>query len=313
MRRAALQHNDPATFSLLIRKAPHMLVAKTSTGNTALDVLELLNPDRSNHAELLSLTHACTAAYKRSKIFSLTRHCGISTPLADLLKPHVAIWLSLLRHRADPIIVVSPSTTRVVQMLSRLYNHERGVLRDIMEYVVPNAASLEDEDWQLDELTKLTRSLATKNETLAAKDEVLAAKGEMPASPRSRRTMPPSSPASPLARSKKIVSKGTLNLQLLVVQRANPLNHIINTSPPLPPRREWRAPALLVLQAHAGNAPRSPRRLRPYRAHYVSTRDSQRIGGACFRKLSFRKLIVHSEILGDLRHRLVGNRHIIHH
>jgi len=108
---AAANSNDPAVFRLLISSAPDLLVAAESKGYTPLVLLELCNVGHSNHAELLSLTLNCVAAYERKDFFSLIRHCGMSRPLAVALAPHVTVWLPLLRHRDDPSIVVSADTT----------------------------------------------------------------------------------------------------------------------------------------------------------------------------------------------------------
>ena len=171
---AATCSNDPAVFRLVIRSAPRMLVAEDSHGFTPLLALKVLRPDRSNHAELFSLMRDCVAAYKGGNIFALIRLCGISTPLADLLNPRIAIWASLLRHHADPSIVVSPSATIVLSLLSRIYDRERGLVRHILEYIGPNSAPPEDEGWQMDELTKLTRANAAKDEALAAQQQTIA-------------------------------------------------------------------------------------------------------------------------------------------
>jgi len=161
--RIAAYYNDPAVFRLLIRSAPDLLVAAASNGYNPLWVLEHYNVDRSNHAELLSLTRNCVAAYERKDFFSLIRHCGMSRPLAVELAPQVTVWLSLLRHRDDPSIVVSADTTFVVSLLSRLYYHERGIVREIMEYIGPNAADCEA-NWMENELIALRQQAAEQLE-----------------------------------------------------------------------------------------------------------------------------------------------------
>ena len=72
------------------------------------------------------------------------------------------MWL--LRHRATPSILVSPNTTIVISLLSRLYDHERGIVRYIMEFVGRNASPPEWL-WQLHELVKMQRQLVVKDET----------------------------------------------------------------------------------------------------------------------------------------------------
>ena len=74
------------------------------------------------------------------------------------------MWL--LRHRATPSILVSPNTTIVISLLSRLYDHERGIVRYIMEFVGRNASPPEWL-WQLHELVKMQRQLVVKDETNA--------------------------------------------------------------------------------------------------------------------------------------------------
>jgi len=178
---AAESDNNPAVFRLLIRKGPHMLVAEDGDGYTPLDVLEQTHVDRINHAELLSLTHACTAAFKRTDIFSLIRHCGISTPLADLLKPHVHLVVAAPpprrpEHRRLPqydprsrpaLPPVRPQARRAARHHG-VHRPERGVLPEAMEYVGPNEASPEYEGWQMDELTALSRQNAELHLTVAS-------------------------------------------------------------------------------------------------------------------------------------------------
>jgi len=53
-------------------------------------------------------------------------------------------------------------------LLSNIYDREPGLVRHIMEYVGPNAAPPEDEGWQMDKLTKLTKANAAKDETIAS-------------------------------------------------------------------------------------------------------------------------------------------------
>ena len=150
-------------FRLLISEGPRILVNECSRGRTPLGAVETLNLERSNHAELLSLTRNCVAAYERKDFFSLIRHCGMSRPLAVELAPQVTVWLSLLRHRDDPSIVVSADTTFVVSLLSRLYYHERGIVREIMEYIGPNAADCEA-NWMENELIALRQQAAEQLE-----------------------------------------------------------------------------------------------------------------------------------------------------
>ena len=90
--------------------------------------------------------------------------------------------MSLLRHRADPSIIVSPSATIVLSLLSRIYDRERGLVRHIMEYIGPNAASPEDEGWQMDELRKLTRQNAEAQQTIAAQQQTIATQATAKAS-----------------------------------------------------------------------------------------------------------------------------------
>ena len=97
-------------------------------------------------------------------------------PLYDLIKSQSDIvWLSQLRHRANPSIVVSASTVIVVSLLSCIYDSAQGVVRIIMQFLGPNAADCEGGRWMLDELLALTRQLKVKEETIAAKDETVAA------------------------------------------------------------------------------------------------------------------------------------------
>ena len=174
LRAAANFSNYPAVFRLLIREAPDLVVATDSHGDTPLTALQKYHLERSNHAELLSLTRNCVAAYERKDYFTLIRQCGISRPLAAALKPQVTVWLALLRHRDDPSFVVSAGTTIVVSLLSRLYDHERGIVREIMSYIGSNAAPLEDESWKMNELLKLTRQNAEMQQTIATQATMIA-------------------------------------------------------------------------------------------------------------------------------------------
>jgi len=166
LRAAANFSNYPAVFRLLIREAPDLVVATDSHGDTPLTALQKYHLERSNHAELLSLTRNCVAAYERKDYFTLIRQCGISRPLAAALKPQVTVWLALLRHRDDPSFVVSAGTTIVVSLLSRLYDHERGIVREIMEYIGPNADY--EANWMENELIALRQTNATHAATIAS-------------------------------------------------------------------------------------------------------------------------------------------------
>jgi len=87
---AASWSNDPAVFRLLISKAPNLQSAKAADPFTILTHQHL---DRSNHAELLTLTRNCVAAYERKDFFSLIRHCRMSHPLrpAEASRHHLGL------------------------------------------------------------------------------------------------------------------------------------------------------------------------------------------------------------------------------
>ena len=108
LRLAATYNNDPEVSRLLISEAPHMLAAKDSTSLKPIKYLEQLGLDRSSRAAMFTLMRGCIAAPELEDIFSLIKLCGMSAPLADLLKPQATIWLSLLRHRTNPHVPKSP-------------------------------------------------------------------------------------------------------------------------------------------------------------------------------------------------------------
>ena len=113
----------------------------------------------------------CTAACTRQDregYYTLARLCGDSVPLYDLIKNQSdTVWLSLLRHRANPATVVSASTAIVVSLLNRICDHEKGIVRIIMQFLGPNVADYDGDRWMMDELLTLTRQLKVKTLTLS--------------------------------------------------------------------------------------------------------------------------------------------------
>jgi len=130
----AQYHLDPAAIKLLVSHHPPALLAKTEVDQTPQDCAI----EHNESPAVVALLHELTPSYEIRDYPALITFCDPSPVLIHLhsLSLRSAAMLCLERIKTTPVPPPAcPTTVTAIYLLSEIYDHEKGIVREIFSYL----------------------------------------------------------------------------------------------------------------------------------------------------------------------------------